>query len=162
MTSRRRLLGVIPLVALSFLTGCGDDAVPPAAAPSGDGPTFVSGEFGAIPIHPLAEQVGPKSTNGDVTAQSFVARNVSRDQLFGWYEERLDGWDQVEPPRAVGDAPNAATRSRWVKGDRRLIMTVSNAPTLAGDESADDDPTVQYSLSLEPTSRPLPADEGGA
>ena len=151
MTSTRTTrLVVVALLMSLLLAACGGDEDSPEAQPSTDGGTFVSGDFGDIPIHPLADAVGSKSTKGDVIAQSFGARNVSRDGLFDWYEDRLDEWDQVEPPTALGDAPDASTRARWVKDDRQLIMTVSDAPTLQGEDGDDREPTLQYSLSLEP------------
>lgn len=135
-----------------MLSACGEDDGGPSAMPSEHG-AFVTGDFGDIPVHPLAEPAGPKSTKGDVVAQSFVARNVSRADLYDWYEDRLDGWDQVEPPQPLGDAPDAATRAQWVRDDRRLIMTVSEAPTLDGESTAGEDERLQYSLSLEPKDR---------
>ena len=161
MTIRRTLTTAVCAGLLLVTTACGNDGDSPSASPAEDGATFVSGDFGDIPIHPLADPVGPKSTKDDVIAQSFVARNITSDDLFAWYEERLDGWNQTEAPHALGEAPQASSRARWEREDRRLIMTVSNAPTLEADASADDDPAVQYSLSLEPTSRPLPAGEDG-
>ena len=140
-------------------TACAsDDEI--EAQPAADAPMFVEGgEVGAIPIHPLAEPVGERVVTGDVIAQSFGVRNVTRDQVFDWYEDNLGGWRLDEPARPIGETADSAWRARWVRGDRRLLVTVSDAPTLEPARGADDSPIVQMSMSLEPTSRPLPDDD---
>ncbi|HVM07222.1 MAG TPA: hypothetical protein VM345_02065 [Acidimicrobiales bacterium] len=155
MRSRARAPFVCALLALSLLAACGDGDGGPEAQPSEDAPVFVEGNFGRIPVHPLAESIGARSTTGDVTAQSFAARGLSREQLFDWYDEQLDGWTQEVQPAPVGEADDAAWRGTWTNRDRRLIVTVSEGSTLPDTGSANE-PRIQYSLSLEPIDRPLP------
>lgn len=154
-----RFLHFAPLLLLALLASCGENDRSPEALPADDAPVFVSGDFGEIPVHPLSEEVGEKTKKDGVVAQSFRIRNTSRDQLFAWYEERLDGWVQESPPAAVGNAPDAAWRARWTRQDKRLIITVSKAPALDGGGATGEDAVLQYSLSLEPADAPLP--EGG-
>lgn len=157
---RPRLAALAPLLLLALLASCGGTSTSPEALPADDAPVFVSGDFGEIPVHPLAEEVGEKTKKDGVVAQSFRIRNTSRDQLFAWYEERLDGWVQEAAPAAVGDAPDAAWRARWTRQDKRLIITVSQAPALDKGGSPDEDSVLQYSLSLEPADAPLPEGRG--
>lgn len=56
-----------------------------------------------------------------------------------------------QAPQKLGEAEAASWRAQWTRDDRRLIVTVSEAPTLEPADAADDDPVVQLSLSLEPT-----------
>lgn len=140
------------------MSACGDDADDGDAQPAEDSPTFVEGDFGEVPVHPLADPVGERSTTGDVTAQSFEVRNLTRDQLFEWYDENLDGWTSETTPGPVGEAPEASWRGTWTSGDRRLIVTASEGTTLSGSSSSDD-VRLQYSLSLEPADRPLPTQD---
>lgn len=140
----------------ALAVGCGGETEPPAAQPAEDEPIFVQGDFGEIPIHPLAEEAGERSEEDGVVAQSFEIRNTSRDALFSWYDERLEGWTQEEAPHALGEAENASFRARWTRGDRRLIITVSEAPRTATDGGTGPDLVLQYSLSLEPIDRPIP------
>lgn len=154
---RLRLTVLAPLVSFVLVGACGGGSdAPPDAQPSGDDAVFVSGDFGDVPIHPLADAVGEKSNAEGVVAQSFRLRNTSREELFSWYEERLDGWVQEARPQPIGDSPQASWRARWTRSDRRLIVTVSEAPTLSQEGSSTDDVVLQYSLSLEPADRPLP------
>lgn len=149
-----------PLLLLVLLSACGENDRSREALPADDAPIFVSGDFGEVPVHPLAEEVGDKTRKGDVVAQSFRIRNTSRDQLFEWYEDNLDGWVPEAPPAAVGDSPNAAWRAQWIRKDKRLLITVSEAPALDGGGSTSEDAILQYSLSLEPVDAPLPEGRG--
>ena len=148
---RRRTADVlVALVVVLVLGACGDSGSGPEAQPAEEGATFVRGDFGSVPVPPLAEEVGPRSEKDDVVAQSYRVRNSSRAQLFDFYGERLDGWQVEQAPQAVGDAEGASWRGQWVRDDRRLVVTVSEAPALEPADAADDDPVVQLSLSLEP------------
>lgn len=139
------------LVAVLVLGACGDGGSGPEAQPAEEGATFVRGDFGDIPVPPLAEEVGPRSEKDDVIAQSYEVRNTSREELFEFYDDRLDGWRVEQAPQKLGEAEAASWRAQWTRDDRRLIVTVSEAPTLEPADAADDDPVVQLSLSLEPT-----------
>ena len=158
---RIRLTRYALLLLLALGTGaCAGEAEPPsadgpAAQPAEDAPVLVSGDFGEVPIHPLAEEAGSKTYEADVVAQSFSIRNMSREALFSWYSERLDGWTVEEAPHALGEAADASWRALWTRGDRRLIVTVSQPPPSAG-EGTGPDVVLQYSLSLEPIGRPVP------
>lgn len=148
---RRRTADVLVALVVVFVLGaCGDADSEPEAQPAEEGVTFVRGDFGDIPVPPLAEEVGPRSEKDDVVAQSYRVRNSSRAELFDFYGERLGGWQVEEAPRPLGDAEEASWRGQWVRDDRRLVVTVSEAPTLEPADAADDDPVVQLSLSLEP------------
>jgi hypothetical protein len=147
MARSPRLAALLLLAALGLGGACGNHDATVEATPAEDAPTFVSGDFERIPVHPLAHALGHTSRKDGVVARSFVARNVARAALFAWYEERLDGWQSVEAPHALGPAPGASSRAIWKNDDQRLIMTVSDAPTIEGD------PALQYSLSLEPADR---------
>lgn len=156
MTRTRLTTLLLALLSLFAVGACGDDGDRnPEATPAEDSSAFASGDFGDIPIHPLAEEAGEKTQTDDVVAQSFRARNLSQEQLFAWYDENLTGWQQESPPKPLGEAPNASWRARWIRGDQRLIVTASAAPTLESPEGTDD-PVLQYSLSLEPQDRPIP------
>ena len=156
MTTTRLTTILLALLSCLVIGACGDDGDrSPEATPAEDAPAFVSGDLDSIPIHPLAEEVGPKSRKDGVIAQSFRARNLSPDQLFEWYDENLEGWEQEAPPEQLGEAANASWRARWIRDDHRLIVTTSPAPALESAEGTDD-PILQYSLSLEPQDRPIP------
>lgn len=137
------------MLALLF-AACGDDGGDGAAQPAEEAATFVSGEFGDIPRPPLADEVGPRADIDGVIAQSFRVRNTSRDRIFAFYDERLEGWQPEERPKQLGPAPDAAWRATWIRDDRRLVVTTSDAPTLAAPTGASADPILQVSLSLEP------------
>ncbi len=154
MRLRPALIGSLLLVP--SMLACGGESDLPAVQPAEDDPIFVSGDFGEIPVHPLAEEAGAKNHENDVVAQSFIVRNMSRDLLFSWYADRLEGWTQEESPRPLGDAANASWRGLWTRADRRLIITVSAAPESATEGGTGPDVVLQYSLSLEPIDRPVP------
>lgn len=144
-----KLATIVVVLAISFIAAsCGDGSGDGEAQPAEDAPVFVDGDVGRVPVHPLAEAVSDRSTKDDVVAQSFEVRNVSREQLFDWYADNLEGWRQVEEPAPIADGPDAAWRGTWTKGDRHLLVTASEAPTLSEDSS--ERGPLQYSLSLEP------------
>ena len=166
MRGHRLAHALLALIVALVIGACGDDGdgmgtggdggTGPDAQPAEEAPTFVSGDFGSIPVDPLAEEVGPRTEADGVIAQSYEVRNTSREEIFEFYRDRLDEWQVEQPPQPLGEAENASWRARWVRDDRRLIVTVSDAPTLQSEGESSDDPVVQLSLSLEPRDRPLP------
>lgn len=154
-------IGFVLVLALGATAGCAGEAEPqrtqpPAAQPAEDAPVFVEGDFGTIPIHPLAEEAGTKTQEDGVVAQSFTIRNTSTDDLFAWYHARLSGWTQETAPQVLGGAEAASWRATWTRGEQRLIVTVSEAPETATEGGAEPEVLLQYSLSLEPIGRPAP------
>jgi hypothetical protein len=144
--SRLPSLLAIAALALPIAGACGSgDEVP---GPSGHSKASTSAEavFDEVPVHPLADPVGSRSAQRGIVEQSYRTRNTTKEALFRWYGEHLDGWNPESAPAPTG-ASGSSWKATWLRDERRLVITASDAPTL-GDSKGD--PTVQYSLSLEP------------
>lgn len=145
-----RVRASVALVAL-LIAGCGDgdggDDVGDAQ-PAPDVQTFQDGDFGEIPLPPLAEEAGERSEEDGVVAQSFFVRNRTPQEILEFYEAELAALDAqvVSSPAASGDA----WRGTWLVGDRELLVSAIPAPTVEGAEVEHAEVVSQLSLELSP------------
>lgn len=149
-----RLLSVLLLSVA--LASCGEDEPGgPDAQPTPDQTVFGPGLFDQLPHPGGSEPVGPKTQEQGVVARSYKLDNAVPSEVMDFYEDALaDDWRLIDPVEQIGPAENPTYRGQWRRGEWVLIVTASAAPTLKGTAPGETrDPTVQYSLSLEPIAR---------
>lgn len=146
----RRVLALVVIAIASLgLASCGDDGGgqgggDPEAQPSPDGTTFVEGDFGQIPLPPLADPAGERSEIDGVTTASYFVRNRTPREVLEFYEEYFadDGVDVIVGPETFG---RDAWRAAWLLDGRELLVTAQPAPTADAERA---DVVTQLSLEL--------------
>lgn len=151
MVGRARASVVAGVLAVALLGGCGDDDVPEEgveAQPAADEATFVAGDFGDIPLPPLAEPAGERSEIDGVVAQSYFVRNRTPADVLEFYVEQLAerGFEIVVPP----DGSRDNRRGTWLVDGRELLVSATPAPTAEGGEVERSEVVTQLSLELAP------------
>ncbi len=131
-------------IAALLLHGCGSDPAREGAQPAPDVTTFEQGRFDDLPQFPRSDPLGPRSEKSGVVSRSFVAKGATAEQVMQFYEQSLQGWQQVEPSHLVGTSTH---RAKWARDKWFLEVSTSSYA------SSIDDPMearVQYSLVLIP------------
>ena len=150
-TSHRPLI-VVLLLAGAALGACGsDDDTRDGgdAQPAPDVTTFAAGDFGEIPLPPLAEPAGERSEQQGVVVQSFFVRNRTAEEVLELYRTYFEGEGvaTILPPEPFG---NDAWRGRWLLDGRELLVSATPAPSVDGGEVEHADVVTQMSLELSP------------
>ncbi len=142
---RRTTCGLAVALSVPALVvpACGGDG-PPEAQPAPEVTRFAEGAFEDIPLFPRSESVGARNEKSNTTARSFKARNATPEQVLGFYDQRLAGWQVVSPVDKVGAT---AYRGEWTKDGRRLLVSATPAPGLGASDEIEA-PVTQYSLSI--------------
>lgn len=151
----RIAIRLLPVLLLAALVSCGSDDGGPDAQPAPEDPGFAEGLFDQLPHPPGSEPVGPKAEEQGVNARSYKVDNATPLEVMEFYEDALaDDWREIEEVHELGESENAAYRGKWQRDEWVLVVTASEAPTVSGTETGEArNPTVQYSLSLEPLGR---------
>lgn len=129
------LVAAAAATALLLPACSGDDSSD--AQPAPDASVFVPGEFDELPRYRGSEEIGTRSTDGDVVTQSFSAEGTSPELIIEFYRGELTGWEET-PTDDVGEA----LRTEFRRDGQRLEVSATTIDMAGPDQQ----PTVQYSL----------------
>jgi hypothetical protein len=129
------LLAVASTMAL-LVTACSSDDTSDAQ-PAPDASVFVPGGFDELPRYRGSEEIGTRSTEGDVVTQSFSAEGTSPELVIEFYRDELTGWEET-PTDDVGET----LRTEFRRDGKRLELSATTIDVAGPDQQ----PTVQYSF----------------
>jgi hypothetical protein len=129
------LVAAATAMALLLPACSGDDSSD--AQPAPDASVFVPGEFDELPRYRGSDEIGTRSTDGDVVTQSFSAEATSPELIIEFYRDELTGWEET-PTDDVGEA----LRTEFRRDGQRLEVSATTIDMAGPDQQ----PTVQYSL----------------